>query len=101
MAFWTHTEAPVGCFVEKEVGNYFEYSLNDDFVFCKDFTHKVWVGGLVNDQGYRYANVKKTVAYICVDEDDYGQPVVEKWDIKGHKQYGFGRANLDQLTIRG
>ena len=88
MAFWTHTKAPVGRFVEREVGNYFEYSLNDDdFDFCKEFAHKVWVGGLVNDQGYRYANVKKTVAYVCVDEDEYGQPVVEKWDIKQNVEY--------------
>jgi hypothetical protein len=88
MAFWTHTVAPVGRFVEKEVGNYFEYSINDDdFDFCKDFAHKVWVGGLVNDQGYRYANVKKTVAYVCVDEDDYGQPVVEKWQLKNNVAY--------------
>lgn len=102
MAFWTHTKAPVGRFVEREVGNYFEYSINDDTAdFCKDFAHKVWVGGLVNDQGYRYANVKKTVAYVCVDEDEYGAPVVEKWNVKGHKRYGFGRTNLDQLTIRG
>ena len=88
MAYWTHTKAPVGRFVEREVGNYFEYSLNDDdFDFCKDFAHKVWVGGLVNDQGYRYANVKKTVAYICVDEDEYGQPVIEKWNIKQNVEY--------------
>ena len=88
MAFWTHTVAPVGRFVEKEVGNYFEYSVNDDdFDFCKDFAHKVWVGGLVNDQGYRYANVKKTVAYIVTDEDEYGQPVIEKWNIKQNVEY--------------
>jgi len=88
MAFWTHTVAPVGRFVEKEVGNYFEYSVNDDdFDFCKEFAHKIWVGGLVNDQGYRYANVKKTVAYICVDEDEFGLPVLEKWDIKQNVEY--------------
>lgn len=88
MAFWTHTVAPVGRFVEREVGNYFEYSLNDDdFDFCKEFAHKVWVGGLVNDQGYRYANVKKTVAYVCVDEDEYGRPVVEKWQLKNNVAY--------------
>jgi hypothetical protein len=88
MAFWAHTKAPVGRFVEREVGNYFEYSINDDdFDFCKDFAHKVWVGGLVNDQGYRYANVKKTVAYIVTDEDEYGQPVIEKWNIKQNVEY--------------
>ena len=88
MAFWTHTVAPVGRFVEREVGNYFEYSVNDDdFDFCKEFAHKVWVGGVVNDQGYRYANVKKTVAYVCVDEDEFGAPVVEKWDVKNNVAY--------------
>jgi hypothetical protein len=88
MAFWTHTKAPVGRFVEKSVGNYFEYSLNDDpFNFCEDFPHKIWVGGLVNDQGYRYGIVKKTVAYVCVDEDEFGLPVLEKWDIKNNVAY--------------
>jgi len=88
MAFWTHTVAPVGRFVEKERGNYFEYSLNDDpFNFCEDFPHKIWVGGLVNDQGYRYGIVKKTVAYVCVDEDEFGLPVLERWDIKNNVEY--------------
>jgi hypothetical protein len=30
MGYYTYTKDPIGCFVEKEVGNYFEYSLNDD-----------------------------------------------------------------------
>lgn len=103
MAYWTHTEDPIGSFVEREVGNTFEYSVNDDMDMPNyyKFPHKVWVGGLVNDQGYRYANVKKTVAYIVVDEDECGDPVLERWDIKRHRQYGFGRSNLDHLTIRG
>jgi len=42
---------------------------------------------VINNNGYRYALVKKTVAYVCVDEDDYGQPVVEKWHIKRHREY--------------
>jgi hypothetical protein len=29
----------------------------------------------------------KTVAYIVVDENDYGEAVVEKWDIKKHRMY--------------
>ena len=92
MAYWTHTENPIGVFVEKEVGNYFEYSKNNDFGevpigWADKYPHKVWVGGLANDQGYRYARVLKTRAYICVDEDEYGQPVVEKWYFKSHKEY--------------
>ena len=31
MAYYTHTVNPIGVFIEKEVGNYFEYSINDDF----------------------------------------------------------------------
>ena len=71
MAYWTHTKDPIGCFVEKDVGNHFEYSHNDDpFSWCEDFPHKIWVGGVVNDQGYRYGLVKKTVAYILTNDED-------------------------------
>lgn len=83
MAYWIHTKNPIGVFVEKEAGNHFEYSLNDDQIpFGEEFPHKVWV-----HDGYRYADVKKTVARIVVDENEYGQPVIEKWYIKGHRQY--------------
>jgi len=47
------------------------------------YTHKLWTL-----DGYRYALIKKTVAYIVVDEDDAGLPVIEKWDIKQHKTWG-------------
>lgn len=88
MAYYTYTQKPIGVFTEVEVGNYFEYSLNDDTgSFCEGFEHKVWVGGRVNDQGYRYANVKKTVVTICIDEDEYGLPVTQKWKIRNHREY--------------
>jgi hypothetical protein len=29
----------------------------------------------------------QTVAYIVVDENDYGEAVVEKWYIKNHREY--------------
>lgn len=85
MAYWIHTKNAMGQFVEKEVGNYFEYSANNTGMM-PEYPHLVWVGGLVNDQGYRYANVMKTVAYIAVDEDDDGL-VIEKWDIKKNIKY--------------
>lgn len=89
MAYWTHAQQQIGFFTERDTGNYFEYSANDDdhFVDAEEFPHKVWVGGLVNDAGYRYARVLKTRAYICVDEDEYGQPVVEKWYFKENRSY--------------
>ena len=91
MAYWTHTKDPIGCFTEKEVGNYFEYSVNDDMDMPNyyRFPHKVWVGGegVCGMTGYRYATVKKTVAYIVVDEDDCGEPVIEKWQLKKNRVY--------------
>jgi len=84
MAYWTHTKNPIGAFTEKEVGNVFEYSNNDDPYngFNEDFPHKIWVG-----DGYRYGTVMKTRVVICVDEDEYGLPVTEKWMIKNHREY--------------
>ena len=87
MGYYTHTQDPIGCFTEKEVGNYFEYSVNDDsMVFCEDFPHKIWVGDQIGSP-YRYGLVKKTVAYICTDEDEFGLPVVEKWQLKKDVEY--------------
>ena len=84
MAYWTHTQNPVGAFQEKDTGNWFEFSHNDDPYngFNEDFPHKIWVG-----DGYRYGNVMKTRVVICVDEDEYGLPVTEKWYLKSHKEY--------------
>jgi hypothetical protein len=42
--------------------------------------------------------VKKTVAYVCVDEDEFGLPVVEKWHIKRHRQYAEWQGNFDIHT---
>ncbi len=80
----------LGGFYEKEHGKWFEFSRNDDdFDFAQGYPHKVWVTtprpGI--DSGYRYGIVKKTVAYLAVDEDCYGVPVVEKWQIKNLREY--------------
>jgi hypothetical protein len=91
MAYYTYTKDPIGCFVERDTGNYFEYSTNDDPLNnCnEDSLHKVWVGGegVCGMRGYRYATVRKTVAYVVVDEDEYGLPVVEKWQLKKNRVY--------------
>jgi len=89
MAYYTHTQNPIGVFVEKDTGNYFEYSINEDHMAADEnggFTHKVWVGDTIGSP-YRYAVVMKTRAYIAVDEDDEGLPVVEKWLLKSNKEY--------------
>ena len=88
MAYYTHTKDPIGVFVERDTGNYFEFSINEDHMAADEmggFTHKVWVGDTIGSP-YRYAVVMKTVAYIAVDEDEDG-PVVEKWYLKSNKEY--------------
>jgi len=78
----------VGCFREKDHDNLFEFSVNDDYEveFAEQFPHKVWVGDKIGNP-YRYAHVLKTVAYVAVDENDDGTPVIEKWSIKEWREY--------------
>ena len=99
MALYTYAKDVIGDFIEKSCNNSFEYSVNDEPLnshLGEDFPHKVWVGGkdVAGMTGWRFAHVRKTVAVIVVDEDEYGLPVTEKWYIKRHRQYGFGKALL-------
>ena len=90
MAFAPSAVYPIregGAFIEKDHGNFVEYDLHGESQL-PEYPHRVWVSeNPVNDSGWRYALVKKTVAYIVVDEDDSGQPVVQKWSINGHRIY--------------
>lgn len=42
------------------------------------FKHEI----AIVDGSVRFANIKKTVAYICTDVDDMNKPIIEKWKIK-------------------
>lgn len=74
----------LGCFKEASEGHYFEYAVrpDDGLDFAPDCPHIVYVL-----DGYRYARILKTVAYICVDETPEGEPVYEKWSLKDHHYY--------------
>lgn len=85
----------LGNFTEADAGKLFEYSENNDGVFT-DFPHKIWVtnpmvasNGMTLDSGFRYGKVLKTRCYICIDEDEYGNPLPEKWYFKqnSHNKY--------------
>jgi len=69
----------LGQFKEKTYGNTFNYRATTTRLFGDEFPHEIYVGPLGET---RFANVKKTVAYIVIDEVDYGEPVIEKWHIK-------------------
>lgn len=75
----------IGEFTLPEFGTYFEYRISEgnapgqgDWGIKNGFIHEI----SVCDGSVRFATIKKTVAYVVVDEDDEGKPVVEKWKIK-------------------
>ena len=74
----------LGSFIEADYGHTFEYAIRPDegIDFAPDCPHIVYVADRI-----RYARVLKTVAYIAVDEDDDGEPVLQKWQLKNHRQY--------------
>jgi hypothetical protein len=87
MAFAPNTVKPIGGFVEKDYGKFFHFSENDtNHEFGSEYPHLIWVGPDYYEEP-RYARVLKTVAYVVTDEDEFGYPVVEKWDIKNFKSY--------------
>ena len=94
MAYYTHTEQPIGRFILRKNSNHFEYSLNDEVddysrSMAEKYPHRVWWGGkgIGGGSGWRYARVLKTVAHVVIDEADDGSPVVEKWELKSNINY--------------
>ena len=82
----TIEQGPVqGCFNNSETGAVFEYATRTAFDgdWAADYPHIVFM----SDDSTRYATIKKTVAYVVVDETDTGQPIAERWAIKRHRQY--------------
>ena len=73
----------LGQFREADYGVTFEYSETDEETPFPGFETQVWV----SDGGFRWAKVLKTVAHVVVDEGFGGVPVVNKWHLRGHRQY--------------
>jgi hypothetical protein len=76
-----YSESILGEFRLPETGKWFSYTANDAGVsIWSEYPFLVAVGP--NAEEVRYARILKTVAYVVVDEDEYGLPVEEKWQIK-------------------
>lgn len=111
----------IGCFVEEECGNFFEYSHNPDYVeptedvqrfllegrpndITTQYPHLVWVineGHFMRDYmgGFRYAKVLKTRAKVVVDEDENGL-VIETWKFKGQKPRVYDRRQYGEYNVK-
>lgn len=89
---YRYNEANQGEFKELEYGKYFTFRKLTPDSFFWNYAQEL---GL-DDQGFLYeidvadvgavntrlAKILKTVAYVITDEDAFGTPVIEKWNIK-------------------
>lgn len=86
--FQPHGDGTIqGCFTHKDHGVFFEFSTatpEESSWAGAEYNMKVWLQG---GDAYRLAKVLKTVAYVVVDEDEHGQPVVERWPTKQFLAY--------------
>lgn len=81
MAMFQDNTKVIGEFQEREYKKYFQVALADpnSWGALHGFKHIISVGVLGEK---RFANIKKTVATVCIDESEDGNPIVENWKIK-------------------
>lgn len=75
----------LGWFAEKECGNQYSFMLNPDPNTAPAFPYLIVVGP--NADETRMAVIKKTVAYVVLDEYEGGNYFIEKWQIKKKVMY--------------
>ena len=75
----------IGEFIIPEFKTRFEYRVSDgtapgqgDWGIKNGFPHEI----AVCDGSVRFAIVKKTVAIVAINEDEFGRPITEKWKIR-------------------
>ena len=80
---WRSNPLNLGEFKERDHGRFFTYRpTTDAWALSHGLHHEIDVL-----DGVRFANVLKTVAHICVDEEADGQPKLETWRLLQHKRY--------------
>jgi len=109
--FRTGDSSILGRFDEKENGHLFEYSENRETEgwgaeHKAELPHKIWVStphfsdnGHCLDSGFRYGRVLKTLAYVAVDEDEFGNPVFEKWYFKQRSHFEYNRSSVAEFEV--
>jgi hypothetical protein len=80
---WTENAKNVGEFQEKDHHRHFTYRpTTDAWALQNNLTHEIDVL-----DGFRFARILKTVAYVAVDEAADGSPVIEKWSLAYNNVY--------------
>ncbi len=77
-----------GSFIEKDAGKTHFFAIGapawmtDEFAAEHGITHT-----METLDGNRGIRLLKTVAYVAVDEDEFGAPVFEKWSIRDRRDW--------------
>ena len=77
-----------GCFTEREAGktHFFREGIpswmDEQFARAHCITHT-----METLDGVRAIKLFKTVAYVAVDEDEFGVPIFKKWQIRDRRDY--------------
>lgn len=80
---WKFSENNLGEFIEKTYKKTFTYRVcNNHWGLSHGLKHEIDVL-----DGIRCGNISKTRAYIAVDEDEHGKPILETWILSKHNQY--------------
>jgi hypothetical protein len=77
-----------GRFNEASHGKVFEFAsrTSEEMLhWAPEFPVKIYVGPFADE--CRAAKILKTKAYVAVDEDSEGNPVIETWQIRNLKLY--------------
>ena len=83
-----------GEFYVPETRAYFTFRpASDEWAAKHDLIHAIDVL-----DGIRFGIVRKGVAYIAIDQDAYGHPVLERWSITKRITYKDYRMNVKQLA---
>ncbi len=96
-----HASAGRFTHAETNVTFYYEPALDDErrslFNVDNDFNERI-----VFDHGHgtRLAKIIKTRAYIIIDEDTNGNPMIETWPIKRHVVYADQSKQVETRTYR-
>jgi len=77
-----------GEFFLPETKKYFSFRPTDNsWALENDLLHEIDVL-----DGIRFGIVRKTIAYIAIDEDQYGKPVIQRWEIAKRRIFQSIRA---------
>ena len=73
---------------QENIGEFYECDFDKNFTYRETKNEWALSHGLKHEidclDCVRFANVRKTVVNVCIDESSDGTPVIEKWFIKKH-----------------